>query len=223
MKYKSQILAKLGVKFPGLSKQLLGLIADKLAAKVTEEDQIEGAITALDDLPIPIPEYAKFLQQESDRRVTEALNKSKDDPDDDQEREDTKDTTAKSKKKESDDPIAKLTGLVATLTEQVTNMQKDGTKKTYTEKLHARLAEKKISPILAKNISVESDEELETAVAEIEANHTALKQELINQGLAGGKPPLGGTGGDATKTQVEAAIGEWADKHKPQDSQTTKK
>lgn len=76
-----KILAQLVAKHPGVSKSVLGLLAKKLADKVTEESQIEGVITDYEtNSPISIKEYADLLQSESDKRVTEALKKKSDIP-----------------------------------------------------------------------------------------------------------------------------------------------
>ncbi len=85
---RKQILAQLRKQFTGVSEKVLGLIADKLAKTVTEESGIEDAITALDEGPISIKEYADFLQRDGDARVQAALAKVKkatgEDPDDDE-------------------------------------------------------------------------------------------------------------------------------------------
>ena len=75
-----KILAQLMAKNPGVSKVILGLIAKKIAEKVTEENQIEGAITEYEsNSPVTIAEYADLLQKEGDKRVATALKKAKED------------------------------------------------------------------------------------------------------------------------------------------------
>lgn len=70
-------MGQLALKYKGVHKSILGLIADKIATKVTEEDQIEGAITDFEtNSPISISDYATLLQQETDKRVTTALEKA---------------------------------------------------------------------------------------------------------------------------------------------------
>ncbi len=71
-----KILAQLISKNPGVSKAVLTLIAKKLAEKVTEENQIEGAITEFEaNSTISIKDYADFVQKEGDSRVGEAKKK----------------------------------------------------------------------------------------------------------------------------------------------------
>ncbi|GAA0561602.1 hypothetical protein [Chitinophaga japonensis] len=229
---KEKILAQLRVKFPGVPKELLGRIADKMATKVTAEDQIQGAIGELDNLPLSITDYAAFLQQEGDRRVTDAKktweqSQSKQDEDDDEgddpasAKPDPK--PGKKEKKGGNDDIAKLTAAVQALTEKVNSNEQKHTQKTLTEQLHAKLGEKKIPVVFAKGRSVEKAEDLETVLAEIESDHNTYKQELVNQGFAVGTAPAGGNGGNVDKTKVEADIGAWATKHSPTSSSNEKK
>ncbi|RNL50776.1 hypothetical protein [Pedobacter jejuensis] len=75
--FRKQILAQLRKANPGVPEAILGLIADKIAKKVTAEDQIEGEIQELEDGPISIKEYADFVQKTGDKRVQDALAKAK--------------------------------------------------------------------------------------------------------------------------------------------------
>jgi hypothetical protein len=72
---KEKILAQLKVKYPGAPAKLLGLTADKLTAKVTEEDMIEGAIGELENQVIPFTEVIAEYQKEGDERVAAAKKK----------------------------------------------------------------------------------------------------------------------------------------------------
>src|SRR5690606_341046 len=68
---REKILAQLIAKYAGVSKRFLGLIADKLAKKVTEESGIEQAITDYDNAA-SITELAADFQKEADLRVGDA-------------------------------------------------------------------------------------------------------------------------------------------------------
>src|SRR5436190_20123674 len=124
---RNKILAKLAEKFPGLSQKFLGLVADKLSKKVTEESGIDQAITDYDNA-VSITELATDFQKEGDRRVTDAKKewdkktpaggKTKDD--DDQSDDDPAEPKPKDKgkKKDADEPPAwakQLLGEVASL------------------------------------------------------------------------------------------------------------
>lgn len=69
---RNAIFAKLVTKYPALSKTYLGLLATQLAKTVTEESQIDAALTGLDTLPISITELAAEFQKEGDKRATDA-------------------------------------------------------------------------------------------------------------------------------------------------------
>lgn len=205
---RDKILAQLITKFPGVSKKILGLVADKLATKATEESQIQGAIAGLDELPITITEFGQLLQQDGDARVTEALKKVKPpkkeaatgDNDDDPKDEPAAGSTAALAKQ-----IADLTKLVQGV------VQKD-TQKTLTEQLHAKLTEKKIPLHMAKGRVIEKAEDLDTTVAEIETNFAELKQELANQGFGSVTTPAGGVSsvGTAGAKAADADIDAWS-------------
>lgn len=220
MKYK--ILAKLQKKFSGVPKNLLGLIADNMAKKVTEESEIDDAITALDDLPLPIEAFAKHLQSEGDRRFAEGRKQSKTKKEDDDEGEDDDDGeegddeekskpgkrsgTGKGKgdKDKGDDPrLAKLESLVTTLAESLTNMQKQGAQKTIAEQIAAKAKEKGIPAIFLKGRTVESAEEIDTLLEEIETDYEAYKQEQAEQGWSQTSLPAGGGNGQQPKAGKE--------------------
>ncbi len=75
-----KILAQLLVRNPGVSKIVLGLLADKMASKITEENQIEGVIKEYENNSlISVAEYAALVQKEGDKRVSDALKKVKKD------------------------------------------------------------------------------------------------------------------------------------------------
>ena len=220
---KQKILAKLVLKYKGLSKKLLGLIADKMALKVTEESEIEGAIDELENQLIPVAEYGKLLQSEHDRGVTEGQRSSQtdehEDETDDNQESDTN-PKQKAKNKGGDDPITKLTQMVQNLSTEITSFKQKEQQQTLSQKLAAALKEKKIPEVLMKGRVIEKEEDLDAVVAEIEADHTALKQELNNEVLAGGGRPIIGGGQSADKTKVAADIEAWGKSHAKPDSKT---
>jgi len=207
---REKILAELNKKYLGLSKNVLGLLADKLVPKVTEESQIEGAIAALDNLPFTPQELATFVQKEGDARVTAALKKKPTDKPGD-----NVDPTIEQTPANANDPVIKL---LTELTNTVKGMQQEKVQQTMTQKLHAKLAEKKIPLQLAKGRTIEKEEDLDALVTEIEGDWTTLKQENANAGFSATSSPAGGAGA-ATATDATAAAAEikaWAEKNKPQ-------
>ncbi|SEV88856.1 hypothetical protein SAMN05428988_0151 [Chitinophaga sp. YR573] len=218
---KEKILAQLRVKYPGVPKELLGQIADKMAVKVTAEDQIQGAIGELDNLPLSITDYAAFLQKEGDRRATDARKGYVPATEQDDEKKDPANPNPKDKpEKGGDSEIAKLVQAVTALTAKVDGYEKKDQQKSFSQQLNEKLIEKKIPVVLAKGRLVEKAEDIETVLAEIEADHNSYKQELANQGFSTNTIPGSGNSVNVEKTKVEADIGSWVDSHKPPTSQT---
>jgi hypothetical protein len=217
---KEKILAQLRVKYSGVPKDLLGQIANKIAVKVTAEDQIQEVIAELDNLPLSITDYAALLQKEGDRRVTEARRSFEQGTEEEETEEESAKPNPKGKAKGGNDPIAKLTSLVETLTNEVSSLKKGEQQKTFNQQLLEKMSDKKIPAILLKGRTVEKAEDVETVLAQIEADHNSYKQELANQGFSTNTIPGGGNSTNVEKTKVEADIGSWADSHKPPTQQT---
>lgn len=200
--YKEKILAELRKKFPGLPANILGLIADKLSARATEESQIEGLVTELDNLPISITDYAAFLQKEGDRRVTEAEKKWKEKNPDNPNPTDDKDK----KDPPPNNPLAKE---MEELRKEFLALKQEKTQTELTTQLHAKLKEKKIPVQFAKGFTVDKAEDLDTVLESVEQHYTNTRQEMINSGLISSEAPVGG--GTTLKTDnVEADIKGWA-------------
>src|SRR5690606_19840109 len=159
-----KILAQLVAKNAGVSKVVLGLIAKKLAEKVTEEDQIEGAISEYEtNSPVSIKEYADLLQQEGDKRVSEALKKQKTDP--------TPPTPPTPTPPKDDDPndvskivaaeLAKALAPIQEMTKTIQNSSKINT-------LKAQLKEKGIDESWADDVTISDDYDEVATVARLE-------------------------------------------------------
>jgi hypothetical protein len=192
---REKILAKLKAKFSGLPIAFLGLFADKMATTVTEEDKIDGAIATLDTLPV--------AKKEWDKKNPKPPGPGKTDP--------------PTNEPPETDPNKILLQTVQNLAKQVEEMRTHTTQKTLAEKLHAKLAEKKIPLVYAKGRIPEKEEDIETLVAEIEADHQAVKQDLINQGFSQQTPPVGGESAIQKPTGKEDAdIHKWAEQRKKQ-------
>lgn len=202
---REKLLAGLKAKFQGLSNEFMGLLADKGLAKVTEESQIEGFLTELENLPIPVKDFAAFLQKEGDRRVTEAKKKW----DEEHKKTDTsKQDADKDKDKDKDDPTALLLKKFTELEQKLAGFDAAKAKEAAQAKLAKALADKKIPARFAKGRSVEKEEDVEALVAEIETDYTEFKQELINEGLVVSSQPTSGNlkAGKADDKEVESIV-----------------
>lgn len=215
---KDKILAQLVTKYAGVSKKALGLIADKLAKKVTEESGIDQAITDFDNA-YPITDFAADLQREGDSRVGEAKKEwekktppKKDPP----KTEDPNDDPPK-----PDDMPAWAKGLM----EQVSAIAREKNQGTIKSKAKDLLKEVPETFWGGRSLP-EKDEDLQTWVDGVSKDYEAFKQTLVDQGLMSATPPAGGGGtpgadGKVNEKTIDADIKAWADKGKPAD--TTKK
>lgn len=191
---KEKILAQLVTKFPGVSKKFLGLWAEKLLPKVTEETEIQGIVDELDNLPVSITDLAAEFQKEGDRRATEAVNKKpKEDP------------KPKEETKTDDDETPKW---AKALFEKVERLEKEKVTQSARAKFEDKLKEKKIPLSFAKQFSIESEDQLDNVLAEVEKSFTEFKQELNDQGLS--IPIPGAPAGTPSATALDNEIKSWA-------------
>lgn len=181
---KQKILAELKKKFPGLSTEFLGFIASKLEPKVTEDTQIEGAITELDTV-LPIKEQADFFQSESDRRVSDAKKKF--------EAEKPKPKDEKKDDEPKDDEL-EIKSVLKQLNDRLDAYEAKERISKANEAFKTQVAAKGIPLKFLKGRTVESEEQIEAAIAEVESDYEELKQEIANEGFKGQNPPKSGQG-----------------------------
>ena len=182
---KQKILAELKKKFPGLQNEFLLFIAAELEAKVKEDSEIEGAITELDTV-LPIKKQADFFQSESDRRVTEAKKKFEAEKKPEDKKEDKKDG------KPSDDDETKE--MLKKAIERLDAFEKKESQSKLSERLKIELSKKKIPLQFAKRVVVESEEQLDVVLSEIETDYNEVMQGKIDSELEGSSRPKGSSG-----------------------------
>jgi hypothetical protein len=205
---KDKLLAKLVAKYPGLPKQFLGLFADKLATKVTEESQIDATIAELDNLPVSIQDLAAEYQKEGDRRVTEAAKKiapSKTDP--------VKPEPGKA------DPPAPADEWAKTMMQELQTLKAEKVQTSMKSKLSELLKDSKIPAKFYERLPLpEKDEDLAAFAETIKTDYTEFKQGLVDEGVvAGSKTPVTAvTGGPVAG--VDKDIENWANKGKAADT-----
>lgn len=216
--FKEKLLAQLVIKFPGVSKKFLGLWADKLQSKVTEESQIPGVIDALDNLPIPITDLATEFQKEGDDRVDEAKNKWLKNP--------PKPANPKPPKTEEQTPPAEtkipedapewakgLLGTVQTMAQTITGLQKEKTQQTISQKIASHEKIKGISAAFwNKRALPESEEGIDAFAEDVAKDYGTFVQESKDKGLSIITPPGGGTHTEKQSTAVDPAIKQFAEK-----------
>jgi len=205
---REKILAQLIAKHSGVSKKALGLIADKLAKKVTDESGIDEAITTFDNA-VGIKEFADDLQREGDSRVGEAK------------KEWEKKTPPKPPKTdepgEEPNPKDDTPAWAKTLLDKVDRLEREKAVGTNASKAEAALKDVPKSFWKGRTIP-EKEEELQAFIDSVNTDFSAFKQEQIDAGLMQATPPTGGNGGGGNggnDKAIEADIKAWAEKGKP--------
>lgn len=222
---KEKILAELKKKFPGQSLHLLGLIADKLAKTVTEESKIEGAVSELENSPIPITEVGKLLQTEGDRRVTDAKKKWDADHassngktgEDDEEEEDDDDTSAgKDKAKPKSKSRDRMPAWAKPMMDKLNKLETEKVQTTIRSQVKEKLGKDVPEWFWDEWALPTKEEDLDSFVQKVRDKHTAVEQEKVNKGLDGQTPPGGGgeAGKNVTATVAKNDITEWSARNK---------
>lgn len=198
---KEKILAELKKKFSGLSNEFLAFLADKLVPKVTEESQIEGAITELNNSPIPVTDLAAEFQREGDRRATGAAQKRETELKekyDFSEKKKAEDKPVDTKPNEggSNSELAEVKAQLAVLTEKLTKQEQQNSREGLLGKLKAKVAEKNksIPDSFLANKVVEKEEDLDRIADEVVTSYNEVRQHFLNQGMTETGIPLAGSG-----------------------------
>lgn len=210
---RDKILARLKAKFPGvnLSKLRLDAIADKLAAKITDENEIDGKLDELNDY-MPLADIAK---QDDRIRALEAKNREKTDP-----------KPPQDPPKGNDDPpvpndvpewAKPLIQGFAQLNTTVSTLQKEKVQTSIADRVSKHEKLKGIPALFYSGRALpEKDEEIDAFADKIATDHTAYLQTLANEGFkkSSTSPAVGGTVATQT-TEAAANIKAWADQTKP--------
>ncbi len=203
---KKALKDKLISKYPGVFKKLTPkgqeILVEKLAAKLTSEDEIEDFVNGLENV---IEAFVDMTVSEADRRVKEAVDKvkppKKDDDIDD-------DGNPKDNPKDVAGIIAaEIAKALAPLQAQLAAEKGKTTHATLLQKAK----EKGIPEALVKRYAINDDFNEENALTELEADWTEIKQLNANTSTDGGSTLLGSSGGkdvsaaikNFTKQQVE--------------------
>ena len=192
---KDKILAELKAKYSGqLTSKFMESLSERLATKVTKEEDIQGVISELENSPIKITD----LQTEGDRRATELQKRNKELQDEiNALKVRTPEPPAEPPKPGAPDWAKDLQSLRS----ELDSMKKADQQRQARAALVERAKEKKIPSLLVDGVMVDSIDEVNEIVSKLEEKATALKQELINEGLAG-KPPAKPSGVYGAKEQI---------------------
>jgi len=206
-----KILAQLMAKNPGVPKAILGLLATKLAAKVTEEDQIEGAITDFESNSlVSVADYAALLQKDGDKRVADALKKAK------KEAGIETDEDPEKGKGGNQADISKLIadGIAAAMKPVLETIGTSKVKETK-ESLRAALKLKGVPEDWADDIHISEDFDSEATVTRLETKWNNAQQVAINKAVGDGT--VFQSNGRST-TKIEDSIKEFGKTVTPKDA-----
>jgi len=207
---KEKILQALKTKYTGVQSLVLDRVAEELAKTVTEEANIETAIGGVGGL---INTFNSILQSEGDRRATDAAKTALGNYERQHNLKEGK--PIEGPKPADPNDIASIVAnavkaAVEPLQNELNQFKQKGSSEALSAKLKAKMAEKKIPEAFLKGRTVESEDKLDGVLAEIEADFTAVKQDLINEGVVV-EPPKGSVGNPSS---VDADIEAWAGKDK---------
>ena len=190
---KEKITAELKTKFKdlGFADKAFDGVAEYLSKTVTEEKDIETAISGVEPL-------LKAFQAESDRRATELQKTTKELQEEIKTLKEKKDDPPNPKKKD-DNPD--YDGQIKALQEKLEGFEKFDKQREARAELKERAKEKKIPAVLLKNVNVDSIDEIDSIVSNLEKEALALRQEIINESTSKDRPVVG-SGGAGNKEQI---------------------
>lgn len=210
---KGKVLAKLLVKYKGksLSKNFLERTAEKYAAKIADD----ADDTAIDEFINDRDDVIQEAISETDRRVTDAVNKVKNPNQQQQQQEENKDDFPA----DMPDWAKQMAKGITALTGEVTSMKTEGVKKTLAERFNSDPRLKGIKPVLLKGRVPQTEEEFENSILEaveelkdfitVEGSEQQQQQTAKRFGndkpAYGNKPPV--TGGNQQTPAVKEALG----------------
>jgi hypothetical protein len=210
---KEKLLDALKLKFPGVSETTLSIIATNKAGSVTDEAQITSIV---EGITVDI-----IIQSATDHRIADANKKHlqnyekqhglKDGKPVKQTETDTDDNVpawAKTLMKQNEELQQKVLGF-----ETKTKQQ------TLSEKLKAKLDEKKIPVHLMKGRVINDESEIDTVFTEIESDYAEIRQTLVNETVISSGP---GRGLLKSKAELAKEIEEWKERTMSENTETKK-
>lgn len=185
---KEKLLAELKKKYTGqLTTKFMDSLAERLAAKVEKEEDIEGVISELDNSPIRVQD----LQVEGDRRTSEMQAKIRE----------MEEKLTKPEPKPETKPETPANAIEAKFAE----LEKKINQREARLALMERAKEKNIPSVLLSGVNIESADRVDEVLSDLEQKATKLKQEMIDQGLVSEPPkkPTGGVKDEQAKRDIE--------------------
>lgn len=190
---KEELLALLIAKFKGVSEATLERIATKKAGFVTDKTQLQSVCDGID--------FAQVVQSEVDSKITDSNKKAVQNYEATHKLKDGKPTTEppapgtpapgtppapdpnepewfKAWKKQQEDTTSALKA-------KLEGYEKKETQSSLFAKVKAKLVEKNVpeSYFAKRGINIESEDQIENIVTEIEGDWTVFRQDLVNKNI----------------------------------------
>jgi hypothetical protein len=207
---KEKILQLLRAKFQGTHNVVLDRVADHLSQTVKEESELETAIAGVEPL---VKSFSEVLQSETDRRVTDAQKKAIDNF----RQKHGLDENGKPIQKPNPEPpgggqTPPQNPELKKLQERLEAFEKKEKQGELMNSLKQKLKEKKIPEAFIKGRTVESEDQIDNVLKEIETDFNGVKQHFINEGVLTETPPdpLGGI--DKADEEIAAWAGSKSEK-----------
>lgn len=204
---KEKILAELRKKYEGqATTKFLENLAERLASKVEKEEDIQGVLDELEKSPITVGD----LQAEGDRRATELQTKfTKTKSEIEAEKQAIKDeleglkNKAPGPKKEKDDDRVKQ------LEDRLLAFEQKEKEREVRGELESRAKAKRIPSALVKRVKIESVDEIDNVISDLEKEAQEIRQAWINEGVVG-KAPGKSDGDPGNDEQIKSDIEEYS-------------
>ena len=188
---KEKILAALKTRYKnlGFGDKTFDGVSDFLSQTITEETNIDNGIAGIENL-------LKAFQSDIDKRVADAIKKSKEEA---AKPETPKPDTTTAPAPAGDDVPSWAKGIM----DRLDKYEKKEQQANIVGKAKAKLAEEKIpeSFLRGRQISLESEADIDNFVAQVKGDYTLFRQDLVNSGVVLSTPPDSGG-----QEKAEAAV-----------------
>lgn len=209
---REKIIARLKAKYSGvnLSQKRMDAIADKLAAKITEESEIDGKLDELNDI-MPFADIAR----DDDRLRTLDNKRPKDQPKPTPQDQPDKDNPP------ADDMPPWFKKYVEENKKEMEAMRTQNFQGTITSRLAKDLKDIP-AKFYSKRALPTKEEDYEAFIQEVTSDYNEFKDEQVAAGLMSATKPADGKGGAPTESKtVDADITAWAKSNQPTPAPTT--
>lgn len=201
---KEKIIARIKALFSGvnLSKERMDAIADKLSARITEEDQIDEQLNGLNE----VVSFEDIAKQDDRIRNLEKIAKEKQKADPPKTDPPNPNNPPKNDPPKTDDTPEWAKALMGEIASLKADKVKNSRREQVAEKL--KEADEKYRDRVLRyfdRMNIESDDDFQTVISEIEADYADHVQSAADAGL-GKDQPFGGVSGPSNNKVSEKEV-----------------